>query len=95
MHKEPSALVTHDEIRLGISFEDKLFHSFYGLKECWWQLQDAIERHYPELKQQFSAELQFLFPETSLNKHTEPLEALAAGSSERRLSPKNLNRSFA
>ncbi|WP_366344557.1 tetratricopeptide repeat protein [Paenibacillus amylolyticus] len=86
MHKEPSALVTHDEIRLGISFEDKLFHSFYGLKECWWQLQDVIERHYPELKQQFSAELQFLFPETSLNKHTEPLEALAAGSSERRLS---------
>lgn len=87
MYKEPTTLGTHDEIRLGISFEEKLFHSFYGLKQCWWQLQDFIDINHPELKQQFSAELQFLFPEaSSFNEHADPLEALAAGSSERRLS---------
>ncbi|MCP1133749.1 hypothetical protein NKT34_10650 [Paenibacillus polysaccharolyticus] len=86
MYKDPSTFVTHKEIRVSISFEEKLFHSFYGLKECWWQLRDVVENHHPELKRRFSAELQFLFPEESFNERIDPLEALAAGSSERRLS---------
>nr|WP_154985479.1 hypothetical protein [Paenibacillus xylanexedens] len=86
MYKDPSTLVTHKEIRVSISFEEKLFHSFYGLKECWWQLRDVVENHHPELKRRFSAELQFLFPEESFNERIDLLEALAAGSSERRLS---------
>ncbi|MED4080819.1 hypothetical protein P4637_14740 [Halalkalibacterium halodurans] len=75
-----------EEIKLNISFEGKLFHNFYALKECWWQLRELINRDVPELKAQFSSELLFLFPEDPTLIEGKPLAEITAGSSERRLS---------
>lgn len=79
-------ILEEDVLRVEISFKGKLFHNFYALKECWFQLQNIVDRHYPELKLLFATELGFLFDEDSTFSQKKHLEEVAVGSSERRLS---------